>query len=75
MNIGIDIQSLQTDSRRAGIGRYILNLIANLRKVDRENRYFFFLTEAYPLIEDLLVVTGEESRCYFKEYPSLGKYA
>jgi len=40
MNIGIDIRSAL--KQKTGIGYYTLNLINNLAKIDKENRYFFY---------------------------------
>jgi hypothetical protein len=42
MRIGIDIRSLQTESRFRGIGTYTYNLIRHLLEIDSENEYIFF---------------------------------
>lgn len=43
MRIGIDIRSLQNDSRNRGIGTYSRCLIKNLVSIDKENEYVFFV--------------------------------
>lgn len=43
MRIGIDIQT--TLGEKTGFGFYVKNLVANLRKIDHENQYFFFRPE------------------------------
>lgn len=58
MRIGIDIRSLQTESRFRGIGTYTYNLIKHLVEIDSENQYLFFAsaykkTELKTLEEDL----------------------
>jgi len=40
LNIGIDIRS--TLKRKTGIGYYTLNLINNLAKIDKQNKYFLY---------------------------------
>lgn len=43
MRIGIDIRSLQNESRDRGIGTYTRCLIEHLLAIDRHNEYFFFV--------------------------------
>src|SRR3989338_5998691 len=43
MRIGIDVRSLQNDSRNRGIGTYSRCLIKNLVSIDKENEYIFFV--------------------------------
>ena len=57
MRIGIDISTVLNHGQDIGSGRYIINLIRNLLKIDRENTYVFtgrFTTGEYlPIIYDL----------------------
>ncbi len=43
MRIGIDVRSLQNDSRNRGIGTYSRCLVKNLLAIDKESEYVFFL--------------------------------
>ncbi len=49
MRIGIDIRSLQNDSRHRGIGTYARCFIKNLLSLDRNNEYVFFVYKDWPL--------------------------
>src|SRR4030043_224653 len=57
MIIGIDISTVLNHGQDIGSGRYIINLIRNLLKIDRENTYALtgrYTTGEYiPLIQDL----------------------
>lgn len=39
MNIGLDVSPI-ADRNRTGVGNYIVNLVSNLAKIDKENKYF-----------------------------------
>jgi len=43
MRIGIDVISLQNDSRNRGIGTYTRCLLKNIFSIDRDNEYVFFV--------------------------------
>src|SRR3989304_2884420 len=57
MRIGIDISTVLNHGQDIGSGRYIINLIRNLLKIDRENTYVLtgrYITGEYlPIIYDL----------------------
>src|SRR4030043_1265355 len=57
MRIGIDISTVLNHGQDIGSGRYIINLIRNLLKIDRENTYALtgrYTTGEYiPIIHDL----------------------
>jgi glycosyltransferase involved in cell wall biosynthesis len=50
MNVGIDAQSLYTESRYHGMGRYTYNLVESILKNDPKNHYFLLgiANPAYP---------------------------
>ncbi|MFH1287506.1 MAG: glycosyltransferase family 1 protein [bacterium] len=39
MNIGLDMSPI-ADGKWTGVGNYIINLVSNLAKIDKENKYF-----------------------------------
>lgn len=49
MRIGIDIRSLQNDSRNRGIGTYARYLVKNILSLDKDNEYIFFAFANRPL--------------------------
>jgi len=49
MRIGIDIRSLQNDSRLRGIGTYTRCLTQSLLSLDKKNEYVFFAFRNRPL--------------------------
>ncbi len=57
MRIGIDISTVLNHGQDIGSGRYIINLVRNLLKIDRENTYILtgrYITEEHlPIIYDL----------------------
>jgi glycosyltransferase involved in cell wall biosynthesis len=49
MKIAIDIRTVS--SRRSGVGNYVLNLVQNLREVDRDSTYYFLgMKKNFPLL-------------------------
>lgn len=49
MRIGVEIISLQNDSRHRGIGMYTRCLLKNILSIDRGNEYVFFTFGNWPL--------------------------
>lgn len=62
MRIGIDIRSLQTGSRFAGIGTLTYNLVCAICNIDKENEYLFFADEGIELstVDRLVEETGKK---------------
>ena len=57
MRIGIDISTLLNHGRDIGAGRYMINLITNLFKIDSDDTFVFtgrYVTDEYLFIIDEL---------------------
>jgi len=61
MRIGIDISTVLNHGQDIGAGRYIINLVRNLLKIDKKNIYI--LTGRYVTDKYLEIINGIKSTC------------
>ncbi len=71
MNIAVDLQPLCTESARRGMGVYTLNLLEEMFRQDKENKYILFNIYGDCCIDGTELPPNVE---YFKLYPGEGRY-
>ena len=71
MRIGIDISTVLNHGQDIGAGRYIINLVRNLLKIDKKNTYVFtgrYVTDKYLEIINRIKSTCTDNKIEFKLY-------
>jgi len=76
MRIGIDISTVLNHGQDIGAGRYIINLVRNLLKIDKKNTYVFtgrYVTDKYLEIINGIRSTCTDNKIEFKLYKTTQK--
>jgi glycosyltransferase involved in cell wall biosynthesis len=71
MRIGIDISTVLNHGQDIGAGRYIINLVRNLLKIDKKNTYILtgrYVTDKYLEIINKIKSTYTDNKIEFKLY-------
>ncbi|MBA7509026.1 D-inositol-3-phosphate glycosyltransferase [subsurface metagenome] len=76
MRIGIDISTVLNHGQDIGAGRYIINLVKNLLKIDKKNTYILtgrYVTDKYLEIINRIKSTYTDNKIEFKLYKTTQK--